>query len=85
MTYRPIMFLIVLLPLVSCSGEQRQAGNSVDTGRIHKYAAGFHIESYNDYRILHVKDPWQGSEGIHYRKNAKLNTLHLPNFQHKIK
>ena len=66
MVRTPIALIILAVILASCI---RQSGTSSEGnyGNNTDYARGFDIEIFNNYKILHVFDPWQGSDGVHFR------------------
>jgi iron complex transport system substrate-binding protein len=73
----PIILIILSMSLLSCIREsgtnyEKYSGNNTD------YARGFHIEVFNNYKILHVIDPWQGSDGVHFRYVLADSGVHIP-------
>lgn len=78
MDYRSIFLLILSMFLFSCSREKRQAEHPLFAETDGKYATGFHIDSFRDYKILHVTDPWQGSDGVHFRYVLAEKGAHIP-------
>ncbi|MFC2099109.1 ABC transporter substrate-binding protein, partial [Bacteroidota bacterium] len=53
--------MIVLLCSCSPTTDKTGSADSIDSGN--QYAKGFRIETYDNFSILHVQDPWQGSSG----------------------
>lgn len=72
-----IFFLVFLL--FSChSAQKNDSGekNQVSTVEI-EYAKGFSIEHYDNYRMLTIRNPWQGAKEIQYRY-ALVNREQVP-------
>jgi len=72
-----IILIILALSLVSCIREPGTS-NDIFYGNTTDYARGFDIEIFNNYRILHVMDPWQGSDGVHFRYVLADSGVYIP-------
>ncbi len=58
------VILLALLP--SCYSPGKEPGIAGKAGG-NAYARGFRIENLGDFKLLEVRDPWQGSTGIRFR------------------
>ena len=61
---KQFIFIILCIVLISCkdnSSRQETVNQSVETTSI-KYAEGFSIKSYENYKILEVATPWPGAK-----------------------
>ena len=68
---------VLAVLLWACSDGVKDAGtHQAEPGM--QYANGFHIESHAQYQILHVRDPWQGSRGNHFRYVLAGHDVTLP-------
>ncbi len=65
-----------MIVVLSCAREREGAGSLSPSP--HGYARGFSINYYKDYRILHVRDPWQGSEGVEFSYVLARKGVDLP-------
>ncbi|MFO7828314.1 MAG: ABC transporter substrate-binding protein [Bacteroidales bacterium] len=84
-----IYHLIFLLMFVlSCQSASNENNIQSENGMEVKYAQGFSIQYFDNYKLLTVKDPWQGANKIQYQyalfNNAK-NEPELPSNVKKIK
>ncbi len=55
----------ILVLAQACTSPAGEAGSGGERGQGTSYARGFRIETYRNFKVLHVVDPWQGSSGIH--------------------
>ncbi len=88
--YRLIYLFIIVLLFFSCSNNNSNVKFETDNndtllGRTKiKYAKGFEIENYKNYKILIVKNPWQGAEDIEYKYVLRDKTSKIPNSLKKL-
>lgn len=62
---KPAIIIFLLALLSACYSPVEEIPAAKDRGQGCEYASGFSIEAFQQFRILHVRDPWQGSSGIH--------------------
>ncbi|MFP4025056.1 MAG: ABC transporter substrate-binding protein [Thiohalospira sp.] len=67
MKNRYIIFLLLFFISCQSAKEKKSEKNlqfqSVDV----KYAKGFSIENYENYKLLTIHNPWQGAKGVQYQ------------------
>jgi iron complex transport system substrate-binding protein len=72
-TGKSLALLVALVILQACSSREKVSSRekhispSATDLSGPEYAQGFIIERYRDFSLLHVMDPWQGSNGIHMK------------------
>ena len=65
--FRQTLFSILLLStLSSCTEENRQKSAPTLKEVEGRHAAGFAMEDSEGYRILRIRDPWQGADGVRF-------------------
>lgn len=64
-----ILIPIILISSCSINTESNSGNLESKSGRqIHlDYAKGFSIEKFDTYKIVTIRDPWQGAEGVEYK------------------
>ncbi len=67
-----IKLVLIFILLFGCKVPDNKANKSTINKRRNtistiKYAKSFEIESFDDYKIITVKNPWQGVENIEYK------------------
>lgn len=78
-----LLILISMLGLLSCNNlpdktnEQISAEKRTGICEIN-YAQGFKIEYFADFKLITIKDPWQGADGIEFRYALAENIDSLP-------
>ena len=66
MFFKPLIIIFLLALLSACYSPAEEIPAAKEWGQGCTYASGFSIETFPQFRILHVRDPWQGSSGIHF-------------------
>ena len=61
-----IFFILLFTAIYSCKVENRQKATRSLKAVEGQYATGFTIEEFDGYKILNVRDPWQGSDGVNF-------------------
>lgn len=61
------LFPFLLLLLISCQSENKE--NTLQSENVLEvnYALGFSVQYFDDYKLLTIKDPWQGANKIQYQ------------------
>ncbi len=59
-----LLLLIFFLLIISCKEVQKPTSSSTETEKAIQitYAKGFEIQSFNDYKVITLKNVWPGSE-----------------------
>ncbi|MGE0088954.1 MAG: ABC transporter substrate-binding protein [Bacteroidales bacterium] len=78
-----VIILISMLGMFSCNNLSDQTNEHISTEkRIGvceiNYAQGFKIEYFKDFKLITIKDPWQGAEGVEFRYALAENIDSLP-------
>lgn len=60
-----ITFLLLLL--TSCQSVNKESSLQSENILEVKYAKGFSVQYFDDYKLLTVKDPWQGANKVQYQ------------------
>ncbi len=82
LTLRVSVFLFFIL-FLACSGNSgKEPAKSLIPGtgiqEENRYATGFVITNYKNFKLLEVKKPWQGSENIHFSYILTKNSGEVP-------
>ncbi|PLX15036.1 MAG: ABC transporter substrate-binding protein [Marinilabiliales bacterium] len=79
------IIILLLFFIYSCSNESKQKSRSaldLPDSLTFEYAKGFEIKHQNNYKIVSVKNPWQGAKDVKYdylllNKNVPLPSVAL--------
>ena len=82
---RKLICLILFFSVIFTSCKKKSSkddNNIIDKGKLAvcdiKYAQGFKIEYYKNFKLLTIKDPWQGANDVQFRYALSDNLDSIP-------